>query len=37
MNRSILSEALLINLFMGLLALALPFLIQILTDDVLVS
>jgi ATP-binding cassette, subfamily C, bacterial len=34
--RSILSEALLINLFVGLLSLALPFLIQILTDDVLV-
>jgi ATP-binding cassette, subfamily C, bacterial len=34
--RKILTEALIINLFMGLLALALPFLIQVLTDDVLV-
>jgi ATP-binding cassette, subfamily C, bacterial len=34
--RGILSEALLINLFLGLLSLALPFLIQVLTDDVLV-
>ncbi len=34
--RSILAEALLINLILGLLSLALPFLIQILTDDVLV-
>ncbi|WP_019498846.1 peptidase domain-containing ABC transporter [Pseudanabaena sp. PCC 6802] len=34
--RSILGEALLINLILGLLSLALPFLIQILTDDVLV-
>jgi ATP-binding cassette, subfamily C, bacterial len=34
--RGILSEALLINIFLGLLSLALPFLIQVLTDDVLV-
>ncbi|MBW4672377.1 MAG: peptidase domain-containing ABC transporter [Cyanomargarita calcarea GSE-NOS-MK-12-04C] len=34
--RGILSEALLINLVLGILSLALPFLIQILTDDVLV-
>lgn len=34
--RAILSEALLINVFLGLLSLALPFLIQVLTDDVLV-
>lgn len=34
--RSILSQAILINLFVGLLSLALPFLVQILTDDVLV-
>ena len=34
--RKILAEALLINLFLGLLSLASPFLIQILTDDVLV-
>jgi len=32
----ILSEALLLNLFLGLITLAFPFLIQILTDDVLV-
>jgi ATP-binding cassette subfamily C protein len=31
-----LSEALLLNLFLGLITLAFPFLIQILTDDVLV-
>jgi ATP-binding cassette subfamily C protein len=34
--RVILSEALLLNLFLGLITLAFPFLIQILTDDVLV-
>jgi ATP-binding cassette, subfamily C, bacterial len=34
--RSVLFEALIINLFLGGLALALPFLIQVLTDDVLV-
>lgn len=34
--RFILSEALLINIFLGLLSLSSPFLIQILTDDVLV-
>lgn len=34
--RTIIAEALLINLFLGLLSLAYPFLIQILTDDVLV-
>ncbi len=34
--RAILTEALLINLVVGFLSLALPFLIQILTDDVLV-
>lgn len=34
--RGILAEAFLINLVLGLLSLALPFLIQILTDDVLV-
>lgn len=34
--RSILLEALLINVFLGLLSLASPFLLQILTDDVLV-
>ncbi len=34
--RSILSQAILINLFVGVLSLTLPFLIQILTDDVLV-
>ncbi|MDJ0593462.1 MAG: peptidase domain-containing ABC transporter [Pleurocapsa sp. MO_226.B13] len=34
--RAILSEALLINLVIGVLALATPFLFQILTDDVLV-
>ncbi len=34
--RSILAEALLINFVLGLLSIALPFLIQILTDDVLV-
>jgi ATP-binding cassette, subfamily C, bacterial len=34
--RGILSEALLINVFLGLLSLTLPFLIQVLTDDVLV-
>jgi ATP-binding cassette, subfamily C, bacterial len=34
--RGILTEALLMNLVLGILALALPFLIQILTDDVLV-
>jgi ABC-type bacteriocin/lantibiotic exporter with double-glycine peptidase domain len=34
--RSILSQALLINVVLGLLALSSPFLIQILTDDVLV-
>ena len=34
--RQILSEGLLINLVLGLLSLASPFLIQILTDDVLV-
>ena len=35
--RQLLAEALLINLFLGLLSLAYPFLIQILTDDVLVQ
>ncbi|MUG96128.1 ATP-binding cassette domain-containing protein [Scytonema sp. UIC 10036] len=35
--RNILTEAIVINLVMGLLALANPFLIQILTDDVLVQ
>lgn len=35
--RSILTEAIVINLVMGLLALANPFLIQILTDDVLIQ
>jgi len=35
--RQILAEALLINLCLGLLSLAYPFLIQILTDDVLVQ
>ncbi|MBD2183796.1 peptidase domain-containing ABC transporter [Aerosakkonema funiforme] len=34
--RGILAEALLINFVLGLLSIALPFLIQILTDDVLV-
>jgi ATP-binding cassette subfamily C protein len=34
--RSILSEAFLINLILGLLALASPFLVEILTDDVLI-
>jgi ATP-binding cassette, subfamily C, bacterial len=34
--RSILSQAIVINLFVGLLSLTLPFLVQILTDDVLV-
>jgi len=34
--RAILAEALLLNLFLGLITLAFPFLIQILTDDVLV-
>jgi ATP-binding cassette, subfamily C, bacterial len=34
--RSVLSEALVMNVVLGILALALPFLIQILTDDVLV-
>ena len=34
--RKILAEALLINIVLGVLSLALPFLIQILTDDVLV-
>jgi len=34
--RAILSEALLLNLFLGLITLAFPFLIQILADDVLV-
>ncbi len=34
--RAILAEALLINLAIGLLSFAIPFLIQILTDDVLV-
>ncbi|QUY46201.1 peptidase domain-containing ABC transporter [Acaryochloris marina] len=34
--RNILSQALLINIVLGLLALSSPFLIQILTDDVLV-
>ena len=33
---ALLSEALLLNLFLGLITLAFPFLIQILTDDVLV-
>jgi ATP-binding cassette, subfamily C, bacterial len=35
--RNILTEAVVINLVMGILALANPFLIQILTDDVLVQ
>jgi len=35
--RAIVAEALLINLFLGLLSLAYPFRIQILTDDVLVQ
>lgn len=35
--RAILAEALLINIFLGLLSLASPFLLQILTDDVLVQ
>lgn len=34
--RSILAEAFLLNLFLGLLSLASPFLLQILTDDVLI-
>ncbi len=34
--RSLLSEVLLINLILGLLSIATPFLIQVLTDDVLV-
>lgn len=34
--RSILAEALLVNLVLGVLSLATPFLLQILTDDVLV-
>jgi ATP-binding cassette subfamily C protein len=34
--RTIIAQALLINFFLGLLSLAYPFLIQILTDDVLV-
>lgn len=34
--RAILSESLLLNFFLGLITLAFPFLIQILTDDVLV-
>ncbi len=35
--RAIIAEALLINFFLGLLSLTYPFLIQILTDDVLVQ
>ncbi|MBD2778094.1 peptidase domain-containing ABC transporter [Iningainema tapete] len=35
--RHILVEALLINLFIGLLSLSFPFLLQILTDDVLIQ
>lgn len=35
-SRSLLAQVLLLNLILGLLSIALPFLIQILTDDVLV-